>query len=137
MPEKITEKEIIVEVEKKVVEIQEKKVFLNKRKTLIVRITRPDGTIEEREEIIESNEGMLDISITDTTDSTKTKEKEVTKEYKRNDWLVQGMVGLSFKSKGLNENYGGSVSRRIIGPIYLGAYGFSDRRVGLSVGFEF
>lgn len=50
-------------------------------------------------------------------------------------WRVGGLVGVDLG--GLSPTYGGQVERRIIGPVYVGAWGLSSGQGGLSVGVEF
>lgn len=50
-------------------------------------------------------------------------------------WRVGGLVGVDLS--GPSPAYGGQVERRIIGPVYVGAWGLSSGQAGLSVGVEF
>ncbi len=50
-------------------------------------------------------------------------------------WKVQGQYGYNFQS--LRPVYGAAIERRIVGPLFIGAWGNTDHTVGLSVGLEF
>lgn len=111
VPEKSTEQTI---VEKE----------LKKEETVIVREeTRPDGT-----------------KIKETTNTTKketAKRTETIKivESKKPDWKVAGLVGYNFNK--VKPVYGAVVERRILGNIFVGAWGTTDQQAGLSVSLEF
>lgn len=49
-------------------------------------------------------------------------------------WRVEGLVGLELH--GLQPVYGGQVSRRVLGPLWAGAWGLSSGVGGVSVGVE-
>lgn len=144
-PEKIIEKEKIVEkVVKEKEEIKSKdKIVTKKKHKIIVRVTRPDGTVEERIEEIESDEQVVNIDIkkTEKEENEKTVEKEKIIEKNKPQWHVSGLAGvdLSASSKSsLNfSSYGVSIERRIIGPFFAGLQGTNAPSVGVSVGFEF
>ena len=93
-----------------------------------VRITRPDGTVEERAPVVVRVE--TGTTTADTTDTAGMREVErivrevveverVVQVDARPDWLLAAQVGAG--STGLM--YGGQVSRRVLGPIYLQAGG--------------
>ena len=86
---------------------------------IVERITKPDGTVIERES---------EHSRTESEEHERTS-KAVSP--KNKDWLV----GITY---GLDENeYGAHVSRRILGDLYLGAYGTTNREYGLSISVNF
>lgn len=141
---KIVEKEKIVEVEKKIyIKDESKKENKDKKKrTVIIRITKPDGTIEERTEIIEEDNSIIAIDTKEKTEEEKKKEKENSKETivqgKKPDWMISALAATDLKSiKSLQPSYGISVQRRILGPIHVGAFGITNKQVGISVGFQF
>jgi hypothetical protein len=140
----IVEKEKIVEVEKKIyVKDETKKENKDKKKrTVIIRITKPDGTIEERTEIVEEDNSIIAIDTKEKSEEKKKTEKEKLKEKivknKKPDWMISALASSNMKDiKSLQPDYGISVQRRILGPVYLGAFGITNKQVGLSVGFQF
>jgi hypothetical protein len=112
------------------------------RHTVRTRVTRPDGTREERTETTRG----VDVERTEKTASAQTVERErlvyrdrsVTVERSRPDWRVGALVGVDpFHQLSGSLLYGGHVERRVLGPVWLGAWGLSSRAVGLSLSFEF
>lgn len=127
LPEKVVIQTKIVtqEVEKQDTAIDQDRV------SDVVHILKPDGTkiteihVEAKKDI----EQKKDISIAQTVDQTKTVE------YRRGVY-VQAMVGLPLSSISSGAVFGVSASKQVWGPIVLGAWGFTDLRVGLSGGLE-
>lgn len=103
----------VTEIQEKIVykEAVTKHVKVNKKK-----VTKPDGTIEE-----------LD---TTTLDSILMASSDIMiKETPSDPVLVNGLMSYDFK-------YGVLVSRRLVGRIHIGVFGFNDLRAGLSLGVE-
>ncbi len=100
---------------------QTKQVVKTKKDVITVtkRVKLPDGTIttETRKE---------DRSTTD-----KNKEFNQIVENEKAQWRANVLYSLT-----KTNNYGASVERRILGPVFAGAYGFTDGNVGISVGLE-
>jgi hypothetical protein len=126
-PVKVVEKEKI-----KIVEVEKKKVNEKKDVTTVV-VTKPDGT---------TTTTTRDTSVTDSSTDTSTvatSEKSKTTTYKKPNWVVAGLIGadvsnFSLKSKPI---YGGSVSRKVLGPISVGGWGMSNGTFGASISLEF
>jgi hypothetical protein len=94
-------------------------------------VKRPDGTV-----ITDTTIKDRDTANTSTVDTKKSSE---TITNQKPQWKVQGLVGLSTKDLG-QPAYGVGVERRIIGPIFVGAWGLSkstEQTAGLSVSLEF
>lgn len=119
-PTKVEIREKIVE---KRVESTEKK---RDRELVKVQIKRPDGTVETRTELKDKQD---ETSKTETNKSSES-EKIVSK---------GTGLGVQFFVRGpLNEpTYGADVYKKILGPVSVGAFGFTDKVWGLSVGLEF
>jgi hypothetical protein len=119
-PTKIEVREKIVE---KKVESTEKK---RDRELVKVQIKRPDGTVETRTELKDKTEQKTD----STTENSKESEKIVSK---------GTGLGVQFFVRGpLNEPvYGAGVYKKILGPVSIGVFGFTDKAWGLSAGLEF
>lgn len=77
-----------------------------------------DGTIEK------------DITIIDKSK----KEEKITVTTMPPSWLIQGGIGLD---KGLTTVYTVSLSKRVLGPIYLGIWGSTQQALGASIGLQF
>lgn len=97
---------------------------VKREETVIVREeTRPDGT-----------------KIKETTNTTKketTDKKEIIKivENAKPQWKASALAGYNLDKSA--PVYGVAVDRRILGNIYMGAWGTTDKQVGLSVSMEF
>ncbi len=74
-------------------------------------------------------DGSSDID-TKIVDAKKEQHSETSISTSQPDWFIAA-------SSSINEIYGLSVSRRILGPIYIGVYGRTDKEVGLNVGMQF
>jgi hypothetical protein len=97
-----------------------KESLVKNEKRNIHTIKKPDGTIE-----------TLDTTTLDSflkLSSDRVLSKEEVKE-SASGVLVQGLLNNDLK-------YGIAVSKKFIGPIHLGAFGFQDLRFGVSVGVE-
>lgn len=113
-----------VKVEERVKEVE---VVKHDVRTVIREIERPDGT-KEKETIIE-----------DKTEEERNREseKETSKIVTNNkpQWKVGGQ--LTPKQGIAGPLYGLSVERRVLGPVFAGAFANTDKVVGLSVSVEF
>jgi len=126
--------ERIKEVEKiKVVEVEKKQQ--NEKKDVVTVITKkPDGT---------SVTTVTDKTVVDTktdTDTVATSEKTREVTYRRPQWKLTGMAGFDTDTSdftSVKPIYGAAVERRLLGPIFVGAWGLSNRTFGVSVALEF
>ncbi len=104
--------------------------------TKIVEDTKTEKTTEtETEKVAEKDESK-------TTETETTREVETTKivERARPGWKVSVMAGLDFPYaiKGeLRPVYGGSIERRLFGPLSAGVWGLTSGAGGLSLSLEF
>lgn len=78
-------------------------------------ITRPDGTKEEKKVIVEDRKSEKIVAVPPAAK----------KDYR---------VGVLY---GLDEKYTGTVSRRMLGDIWLDAYATSKREIGIGISVEF
>jgi hypothetical protein len=111
-----------------------KTVTVDHVNTVVVtkEVDKPDGTKE-----IDTT--TTDKSVTDTTTQSDEKTDKVVTNSKAQ-WRVDGLYGTQIGSTtGLANGpvYGVGIERRILGPIWAGAQANSDKRVALTVGFEF
>jgi hypothetical protein len=111
------------------------------RHTVRTRVTRPDGTREERTETTRG----VDVERREATASAQTvererlvyRDREVKVERARPDWRAGALVGVDPFHPLSGFVYGATVERRVLGPVWLGAWGLSSRAVGLSLSLEF
>lgn len=88
---------------------------------------KPDGTktidtvVEDKDK--EENKSSADSKASTVVDTTKPQ------------WKVGALGAYDFST--LKPIYGVQVDRRILGPIFVGAFGLNNRTVGLSVSLEF
>lgn len=138
LPAKVVEKEHIVYQEK----IVEKKVVVtdvkrDEHKTIIkLEKTSPDGTKTVETRIVDDSTLDKKSKLTDdkSDDITSTTDKEKTTTYA----LQSTIVSLGLRTDPLGGyDYGLFISKRIVGPFYLGAFGFTDKSFGLSLGLAF
>lgn len=134
--EKITYQDKIVYQDR----VVEKTVYVEAKKTTKQKTTKivktPDGT--KTTEIVENTKTDTDKSTKTDTDATKTvyvdREvvKEVTKTVTNHDnWRVGVNFGLPLGNALVGDNgnnlyYGLAIDRRVVGPLWVGAYGTTD-----------
>lgn len=96
------------------------------------QIIRPDGTKISRTRLEARHESHKE---DDKDTSSKTVvDKEITN---RRGVVVSALVGIGLTELLKGPMYGVSVQKQVIGPINMGAFGFNDGRVGISLGLEF
>lgn len=105
--------------------IETKTVTVVQRDTQTTVTEKPDGT---------KTTVIVDKSI-DTTHQDQTIDKTKTVENNKPDWHVG--LQLAPKNPQYEYFYGVQVERRILGPVFVGAFGDTDRTLGLVVGLEF
>lgn len=109
------------QTKEKIVEV-EKEVVVKDVVTVTKVITRPDGTKEEL------------VTVTDKTKENKTATS--TKTVAKSTWHAS--IGAKSKIDRLQiDIYTVQVEKRIIGDLFLGVTGSTDKTVGLTVGLEF
>lgn len=86
---------------------------------------KPDGT---------KTTVIVDKSV-DTTHQDQTIDKTKVVENNKPDWHIG--VDFSPKNPQYEYFYGARVERRILGPMFIGAFGNIDRTLGASIGLEF
>lgn len=140
-PTKVVEKEHIVYQEK----IVEKKVYVKdkdiKKNVVTIRLVtiKPDGTrtIETKTydkseiEIVQKGGSEKTDDVSKETDKTKTAE------YKHDEFLIS--LGAKMDASNLSgaPTYGLLLNKRLLGPIYVGAFGFLDKSFGVTAGLSF
>jgi hypothetical protein len=98
---------------------------------------KPDGTrtIETKTydtSLIEiTQNGSINTEKDTTTDTTK----EKTVEYSKNEFLVS--IGVQSNIQQLQPSYGLHIEKRLIGPVYLGVFGYTNGSGGLNLGLGF
>jgi hypothetical protein len=114
-------------VTKTVTQIQKVDVVHTNVVTITKTIKQPNGTIETDTTTVDKS---VDQTNTNTTSETS---KTVTRDNPQ--WHVSG--DFSSSSSLPYYIYGAKIERRILGPIFLGAFGNANRQFGASIGLEF
>ena len=150
--EKIVEKEVVRLVERvKTVVIRDTKVVKGANRTWKV-VEAPDGT--KTTEATEDTRETIDTKVTHSTDAVKTEivekvvtvDREVIKlvEVPAPDWRVGLQGGVDLGGLDMAQSIaaqpwvlGGSVDRRIVGPVFAGVWGNTSAQGGLGLSMEF
>lgn len=137
-PTKTVEKEKIVYQDKIITKIVYQKDTSHRKNKVTIKFVKilPDGTKTIETKTYDSSEiEILEKNNLDQTKDTKTViDKEKLVEFQKGDW----MFSFGVKSDlGFNPAYGVFINRRILGPFYLGAFGFTDQTFGASAGIIF
>lgn len=100
--------------------------------TTVTTIKTPDGTVKT----VKTIDQVADVK-TDINTSELTKNKTDTIPPKINTLNISALIGNDF-SKGIGfPAYGVSVTKQILGPVTVGAYGLTTGVVGISIGLNF
>ncbi len=134
LPARVVEKEHIVYQDRIVVKEVEKKSTDKKDNKTYVRIvtTKPDGTKTVETRIIDMGETITlqtqQQSMQQDTSTVTDKEKTTTRS-----------TGDTLISLGVDNNigYGLHINKRLLGPIFIGGFGYTDKIFGLNVGISF
>jgi hypothetical protein len=102
--------------------------------TTIVETKKPDGTIVKQTQIVDQNQTITQTNTNSNTNSNSTYTQKDTRDVGQ--LGVNALVGLRLGT-GEPLSYGLSVQRRLLGPVEIGAFGFTDKLVGFSLGLRF
>lgn len=100
----------------------------------IVETKLPDGTVTKKTEIVDKSKTETTTKTTTDKDTDSMSESVTT--YATKDWFVRGMAGFKLDGAAPTQ-YGIGIDRRILGPIHVGGYGFTDGKFGVEVGLSF
>lgn len=113
-----------IEIQKETVEVVKKEV---QEKKVIVEIIKPDGT--------KTTTTTVDTNTQVTKDKTTDESKVVTAQTSKLN--VNAMAGLDITNPAKGFVFGAHISKQILGPISLGAFGMTNKVVGMTVGLSF
>lgn len=138
-PSKIVEKEKIVYKDKIDESKKSEEIASRQKHRILIKLTtvKPDGTRTTETKVYYSD----NIEITKNEQETKKEEKSIDKttekvvEYSKNEYFISGLVKTN--SSFAAPAYGLSVSKRFIGPVYIGAFAYTDTTLGCSLGLGF
>ncbi len=137
----ITKTETKIVTQEVVVTKEVDKTDYYKNKVLIeTTTTKPDGTVIRQREFVDKSVVIHD----DTKDSTDNKNTTTTtnttteKDYPQAKYTGSTKVLFAKNVKNIAEDiYGLEVDKKLIGPFVVGAFGLTDKTVGLSLGLNF
>ena len=104
------------------------------KKVTIIEITKPDGTDTKTTTVVDDTDSQ-DKSV--DTSKTTTDESQTTEITKGSPKILVSALAARNLSNFATPIYGGMVSKSILGPVTIGAFGLSDKTVGLSLGLMF
>ena len=98
-------------------------------------VSRPDGTSEVTTTVDSRDQELLAADVAMAAEAARLNDVATSKvvEASAPDWMIGGVIGLN--KDGLA--YGAHAQRRILGPVFLGAWGTTRKEAGLSVAVEF
>lgn len=133
-PSRVVEKEHTVTQDNTTTKQQDDKSIIKKDNKEYIRIVtiKPDGTRVTETHILDKDKSVtIDNSQKQTTDNKMVfTDKEKTTTYSVNSTIIS--LGID-----RNMSYGGMVQRRLLGPIYVGGFGYTDGVIGLNLGVAF
>lgn len=139
VPESAKESSKSSETEKKSAKETEDLNVKKKKTKTVTETTGPDGTKTKTEtEVVESEKDSSKSNETkEVAKKTEESSKEVTRSGSR--LTVSALAGskISFSSSTFEIDYGGMVTKEIIGPISIGAFGFKSGMAGVALGLTF
>lgn len=106
----------------------------NNKDIVIIETRLPDGTIRKETHIVDKGRVIIDKSKEGS--DTKDSKSETIVSNTKPQWKAAGLLGVADYSLS-NRIYGLEIERRILGPIFVGAWGMTNKQLGVSVGLEF
>lgn len=121
-----------VKIETKTIEVERKQTETDRDKhkdTTTTTTEKPDGT-----KVTETHTTEDTTTQRSTTDATRT-DTNTTKTYASGRTSIFALAGLDISARSVV--YGGLITRQLIGPLSIGAWGLTNGTVGVSLGLEF
>lgn len=128
----LTPDKVIHEVEEKIVEVTKEVIKqVGKTQTHIIETIYPDGRKVTETFILDEKTVVIE---KDKFNEIIKKEREVIENSKPN---YQIRVGTGTKIDGFKLEYTVGIEKRVLGPIFAGAYGRTDKELGITLSMEF
>lgn len=130
-------KEVIKEVERK--EKDTKKDTKKDKIIIKVETILPDGTRRIETKIVDKGTITIDMSESSEKETDKSKESKEEKivESQRNGLQLYGLAGVNVSDLSSSPEYGLGISKRLLGPIWIGGQGTNKGNVGITLGIGF
>lgn len=132
-----TETQTVTQEVTKTVEVDKTDYYKNK--VLIETVTtKPDGTVTRKRMFVDKSTIIKD----DTSDtnsnksSNTTTQTETSKTYAQDAGSVHFLVGRNLDNLS-QDIFGAHIEKKLIGPFAVGAFGLTDKTLGLSLGMHF
>lgn len=87
-------------------------------------------TVTRTHQEVSKDGGIVTDTVTTSTKDEQTTKKEVAVKYELSQWLVS--VGVNSE-----KSYSAQVQYRVLGPVFIGVFGSSDKTIGANIGFQF
>lgn len=128
----LTPDKVVHEIEEKIVEVTKEVVKeIGKTQTHIIETDYPDGRHVKETFILDEKTVVIE---KDKFNEIIKHEKEVI-ENSKPQWAIGGSTGFNIDER--KQDYGIQVERRILGNIWGGAYGKTDKDIGVMLKMEF
>lgn len=134
-PDKIITKEVTIEKEVIKEVVKENTNIKKNTQTKIVETTFPDGKYVKETYILDQDTVVIEKDKVVSVDKEVTKQVEKIIENSKPQYGVAAGAGYNLDQ--LKVVYNVQVERRILGPLFLGAYGTTNREVGALLKMEF
>jgi hypothetical protein len=128
---------VVVKTEVKTVEKVVQDTTKNEKKnttTVVTETKKPDGTDITTTEIVDKDQIISNTDTTTNTSTDSTSSKTTT--YDTGSLSVAGLAGVQFGG-GNAVTYGLHVQKKLLGPVNIGVFGFTDKLFGASIGLRF
>jgi hypothetical protein len=102
--------------------------------TTTTTVKKPDGTVTTTTVTRYDSDTHTNTDVTDNTTTNSTSTTEVTKGDSKT--TVLALAGMDLTKAG-TPDFGGMVSRSVLGPVTAGIFGFQSGKFGLGVGLQF
>lgn len=137
LPEKVVTKTETVTIEKEVIKYKEsssENTKVDKIKIVVEDINK-DGTVHRK--TIEIDKTQINTYIAKELDKQKETDKTVVVETEKKNqalWHVAALASIKYKEA---PAYGVLIEKRVLGPVSVGAFGLTNKTVGVTVGYSF
>ena len=130
---------VITQIETQTIEkiVYKESKDINKDKVVVIEETiNPDGSKTKKTTI--TDKSTITVNKDQTTDTASNSHSETVVDYGKNAFMISALASTSI----LTDNqqsiaFGAHVQKRLLGPIYAGMFGFTDKRFGVSLGLTF
>lgn len=136
-PTKVKTETKMVEVIK-TVEVEKKDTAKDRKRKIVVKEKKgADGSIEKTTVLTDDTSSVSKTDIAKDTTDFKSSESSKTVERATDKVTISALAGINPFSGAQTPVYGASITKPILGPITVGAWGLNNGTVGVSIGLSF